>query len=149
MPVARLTGHKIVSGTQTVSTVNAATAVKAFTLQSDQNYVVRWYPPVYTHPRRAVIGEYMDFSQRAHGYYEFQWTFTYWTFGQLAYWRSQFLAGGAESAAVTVLTYDEGNTAMYLTCTLLNPHEGSGLSQQQVGGYEVVTLTFKKGVVIT
>lgn len=144
MPVARLYAYRIVPGVQNIATINAATPIKNWTLQSDQNYVFRWMPP--DDPpaeaedprtfREPVSGKQADFGLRTHGYLQAQWAFKYWTFGQYAYVRSQFFSGGVKYAPVSVLSYDD-NVAQYVSCIMYDPKYTGGLVRQ-VGGYGVV-----------
>lgn len=156
MPVMRGTSYRMVSGTANIATINAATPIKSWTLQSDQNIVYRWFPPedpargaldtrVF---RRPVQAQYQDFSLRAHGYYTAQWPFTFWTEAQLVYFRSQMLSGGVLYATVSVMGYKSNYvTPQYMLCTVYDPEYIEGGLTYMPGGYRVV-LKLDKGVEI-
>lgn len=144
---ARQTGQRIRSGLQVVANVTSAYAVKSLAVQSDQDDSLPWIlaGKLCTWPKPARVVQYMDQSQDADGYYLFQWGFSYMTFGMYSFWRASFLPSGVWSAAVTVMTYDDTDTAVYLQCSINRPTTLTN----EVGGYRDVIFTFSQGVIIT
>lgn len=151
MATARLTGHRIRSGTQTVGNVTSTYAVTAFPIQTDMTHGELWYAPDAqgtTIPKRARRSLMADGSARRDGFYEWQWRFRYWTHDMLAYFLTNYLSSGAQSALVTVMTYDETDTAVYLTCTVYRP-ELPGDGEAVPGGWKDVIIHFRGGEIIT
>ena len=125
MPNARATGHRIRSGTHTSANITSGYAVTSLATQSDMTSGVEWYAPMRdgtSIPRRARIVTAADGTQVADGFYVFEWRFSYFTFGMLSHWFTSFLPSSAESALVSVMAYDDTDTAIYLNCTLLRSH---------------------------
>jgi hypothetical protein len=150
MPSKRNTANKIVAGHQTVSTVNAATAIKSFALVSDQTLSYPWVAPstfLSSIPTRRVV-RFANGGSKPHGAYQYQWGFNYWTVGMWNYFRSQYLTTEDTSALVTTLQYDENDVAIYMQSTLHYPRWGDGLTPVGIGGYRV-RLDFTNGTEIT
>lgn len=151
MPIARLTGHRIRTGTQIVADVTSTYAITAFPAQTDMTGGVLWYAPDArgtTIPRRARRSLLADGTARRDGFYEWQWKFTYWTHDMLGYFLTTYLSSGVQSALATVMAYDETDTAMYLTCTVYRP-ELPGDGEAVIGGWKDVIIRFRGGAVIT
>lgn len=150
MPVPRLEVHRIRLGTHAVGSVTSTYEVREIALQSDQDpYATPWLVrgrdsnPVI----RARSSDVADLTKVEDGFYQFTWSFSYFTFGMVAYWNGTLL-GGAVSPAVTVMTYDQNNVAVYLTCTasaLRFPRDG----ESHPGGWKNVRMEFVGGTIIT
>lgn len=145
----RGTGHKISAGTLTVAGMAGVTAITSFSLQSDQ---VGGFPP-WTAPRVTLPSRHtqraftLSGKQVGLGYRSLEWSFDFWTFGMMDYWLDTFLASGGTriySNLVTILSYDETNTAEYLTCTLHFPE-----FEQVHYGWKNINFKFTMGAVIT
>ena len=151
MPTMRLIGHRIRAGTHTVVNITSTYEVTALPVQGDMDtYPIEWLPPddSSTPPVRARIETAADGTRLSDGFYEFQWRFSYMTFGMLTHWLNTFLPSGAESAAVSVMTYDNTNTAVYLNCTLIRPTL-PGDAAPAPGGWRDITFRFTGGTIIT
>ena len=153
MPTARLEGHRIRLGTHTVAALTSSYALSnetAFPLQTDQDpfatpWIVRGRETL--PPARARSVEALDNTTIEDGFWLFQWSFSYFTFDMLKYWNGTLL-GGAASAAVTVMTYDQNDEAVYLTCKtskIAIPRDAA----YHPGGWRDVTVKFREGTVIT
>lgn len=147
--VPRKTGHRIKAGTTTVVLLTSTYAITAFPMQSDQPDDALWElagdPKAIPTPAR--ISSNADGSKSADGFYTFEFRFSYMTFLMVKYWLDTFLAGGVQSAAVTVMAYDETDTAVFLTALLLKPNLSE--ATKFTGGYTNVVWRFVLGVVIT
>lgn len=150
---ARLEGQRFRLGTWTVSDLTATYELRnetSFPIQTDQDaFVTPWLVRTRdtTPPTRARSVEAMDGTTIEDGFYQFQWSFSYWTFDMAKYWNATKL-GGAKTVTATVMTYDANNEAIYLVCKtskLVFPRDG----QPWPGGYRDVIVRFTRGVVIT
>jgi hypothetical protein len=152
MPVARSEGHRWRKGIWTVSDLTSAYALTAFPLQSDQGSVP-WTAPVadiLSVPEFGLISQVLSGEDSPQGFYRFTWSFDFWTFGMMSYVRTTFFDPFKRSASATVMTYDDTNTAVFLTCIAHRPKfNGSDKLAALAGGYENVTLQFDFGQVIT
>lgn len=152
MPTMRLIGHRIRAGTQTVANITSTYEVTALPVQADMDTLplVEWLPPTAqsTPPTRARIETAADGTRLADGFYQFEWRFSYFTFNMLSHWLTTFLPSGVESAAVSVMTYDNTNTAVYLNCTLERPAL-PGDAQPAPGGWADIVFRFTGGTIIT
>jgi hypothetical protein len=158
MPTPRLTGHRLRSGTHASGSITSTYNVTSFPIQTDQG-VVDWVIDgrQTTSPEYARIVVTADGTARADGFQTFQWHITYMTHDMMNYWNTQFLGSSVKSAAVSVLTYDAEDTAVYLNCTLYRAVIASGGSLVQAapqmssaeyafGGYQNVIWRFAFGV---
>lgn len=155
MPTARAQGWKFASGTLSVASMAGQPLFTAWTVQSDQKTstglnFIPWAIPLPTSkiPRYARYTTNADLSRSADGFFTMEVIFSYWTFGMVSYWNSQLLPSSVQSAAVTVLVYDETNTAAYYNMTLLRavfPDDGTPV----FGGFSNITHRFINGVVAT
>lgn len=150
--------YALVSGTVSKATLlgTASNFLQSFPLQSDQyTPALRWIEPVRdatsrpTPPRRTVMA---DLSQRDDGFYGWQWSFPFWTFGQMAYWLTTFhgapdIYTNPTSAAVTVQTFAE-NSYLAFNALMYRPKWKDDFSAQD-GGYQNVLIKFAGGVIIT
>ena len=150
---ARLEGHRIRLGTYAVAALTSSYALSnetAFPIQTDQDaFMTPWIVASRNTlpPQRARAVQAADGTWIEDGYYQFQWAFSYFTFGMLKYWNGTLL-GGAVSAAVTAMTYDQDNEAIYLTCRtskLIIPRD----AVYHAGGWRDVVAKFDTGTVIT
>jgi len=151
MPTLRLIGHKISAGHVTVSAMGSVVTIMNLTRQTDMAAYNRWLPPnasKSTIPAPAQVATSLANTRTAEGFYTWSWVFDYMTHDMFGYWRTTFLPSGAWSANVTVLTYDDTDTAVYLQAVMARPVVGSGLTVS-AGGYTDVTFNFTQGVIIT
>jgi hypothetical protein len=151
MPVARLEDHRIRAGIQTVANVTSTYAVKNIALVADQApFETPWIIASRSSIplRRARYSDSADSGVIADGYWIFEWVISYMTFGMVSYWNTTFYPSSVEYADVTVMTYDQNNTAVFLTCKgrrLNFPRDGANWP----GGYRDVRMQFEEGNVIT
>jgi hypothetical protein len=150
MPVARLEGQRIRSGTYAAANLTSTYNVVDLALQSDQNDACPWTidSAGTTPPKPARIVTNGDLSRSADGFYSWQWRMSYMTNLMVSYWLSTFLPGSAQSASVTVLTYDETDTATYWNASLWKPEFPSSDAQYAIGGWGNVIWRFTRGVQI-
>lgn len=146
MTTLRLIGNKIATGTLTVAAMASVDPITSWTRQSDQ--VLDWIAPRQTtvpaYPQEVTT---LNGKVSGIGFVEFSWTFSWWSFGQLSYFLTNFLTTSSvvvRSKACTVLTYSEINTAIYFNTTVLYP-----TYKQQVGGWADVELKFISSTQIT
>ena len=151
MPTLRLMGHKISAGHVTVSAMGSVGAIRDLARQTDMQAYVNWLPPnakKSTVPAPGRVVTTLANTRAAEGFYSWQWVFDYLTHDMYSYWRTTFLPSGVWSANVTVLTYDDTDTAVHLQAVMARPVVGDGLGILP-GGYGDVTFTFTQGVIIT
>lgn len=151
MPNVRAEGHRLRAGTYTSSSVTTTYAITAWTVQSDQQLngqtVSPWIPPYQAPPPEyARVITTGDLNQGADGYLKWTWTFSYWTFGQMSYFLSTYLSGSVYSAAVTAMTYDATDTAVFINATLNRPVINQDM-EPEIAGWKNVKLRFDSGVV--
>ncbi len=150
MPTLRSIGHKLATGTRTVSYMNSTAAlITAWPLQTDQdNGWVSWEAPSYelgtTPPRYARYRVDANQQEVGDGPRLFEWVFDYWTTDMLAYFKTTYTHG----SDVTVLTYDDTDTVIYLTAVVLHPIPNEHMEWQE-GGWANVRIRFVQGRVIT
>lgn len=150
MPTVQSRDYRIKSGIQTVGAMDTTTKITAFATQTDQGAVPWLAPDVYqSDPARASkVVVALDMTAAASGFQAFEWVFSYLTNDMLGYWHTTFLASTAQSGIVTVKTYDDTDTAVHLTCTLLRPQAGVHMTSAWAG-WQNVRIRLVKGVVIT
>lgn len=111
-------GHRIITGHVSVATLLAAASiVKDFPLQSDQDAGARWGVNSIP-PEPAKLKQVLSRKIVTDGYRTFSWEFTGMTYLMKKYWHDQFMASTAYSGNVTVLTYNEYDIAVYLQCVM-------------------------------
>jgi len=128
------------------------------TKQTDQDAATPWPIPdreLSTPPRRGAYVDMLDMSQRAHGFWYFQWGFRYLTGYQFVQFCSDFsIVGGAlpsstqYSSLVTVRTTMFGQktqpaamwSGRYVTfqCTILAPIPGEHFKKSPLGVEDVI-----------
>lgn len=150
-PNQRATGHRMRPGTHPAANVTSPTYdVSEFPEQLDQDREVQQWvfdtlrsvPP---HRRVVVLG---DNSASEDGFYEFEMVFSYLSNLMLKYLLDTFLPSGARSGLVTVMTYTDTDTAIFVQCTLLRPNlPGDG--EAVFGGWQNVILKFTGGTVVS
>lgn len=64
------------------------------------------------------------------------------------YWNDTLLPGGAWSAPVTVMDYDDSNQAIYYTATIWRPAAPSDKAGYITGGWSPVIYDITRGVQI-
>lgn len=168
-PLARSTGHRLMPGTA----VNAAAVTTSYVIQttdgsgwsttygiatdqkaggSTRPVIIPWLAPVASPDSVPQLSQYttnLDGSMRGDGFYSVTWTFAYWTFSMHLLVLQQFFSSGAAySAAVSLMTYDQNNVAVYLTATCDQPRAGVHM-EPEVGGWKNVKLVFHDGAIIT
>jgi hypothetical protein len=157
MPNARQTGHRLRLGTFTSSGITSTYAIENWALQSDQsqdNQInVPWVAPYQAKPPDfARKTNSADLSTRYDGPLTWEWDFSYWTFGMTAYLISTFFGGSiytsAGSVAVSGLTYDVSDTAIYFNASLERPSIKDALTPEYAG-FKTVKLTFTAGVLVS
>lgn len=156
MTVKLGTDFRARSGLQTVGATSTAYRLTALAVQLDQRVggvstegiKTHWQNPAYppsTFPRPARIITRRNISRAPDGDYFWKWVFSRWTWGMWDYWMDTYLATSAESADITVATYNDANTQVFLQATVLRPTYGGIIP----GGYVDVTIEFEGGTIIT
>ncbi len=125
--------------------------VEAFAVQSDQSAAIMWQIPQRSGTRRPRPGRILiaaDQSQRADGFWEFQWSFAYLTFGMFKYIEdNQFATGSVWSANATVQTLTDNGTFQAYQCTCLRPVPGEHYEPED-RGLRNVLYRFVAGVLL-
>lgn len=98
--------------------------IERFPRQADQPNIVDWLPPldgsdVYSEFIENVRG--FDGSSGTWGAGSFDWYTGYWTPLMCRYFTDTFLANGAGSARVTVMTFDRAYGYRVLWATMIRP----------------------------
>mgnify|MGYP000193221880 CR=1 FL=1 len=150
-PTQRATAHRMRPGTHPAANVTSPTYdVAGFPEQADQDAEVQqWVFDTLksTPPKRRVV-EYADGSAGEDGDWQFELVISYLSLLMLKYLLDTFLPGGAQSGLVTVMTYTDTDTAIFVQCALIRPNlPGDG--EAVYGGWRDVVLRFKKGTVVT
>lgn len=148
----RTTSVIIATGTlASQALIDAEDTIENFPVQSDMgNGRVQWGAPFAegtTVPEPAQIRKALNFRAVGAGHYQFQMTFSYWTFDMMDYFLDTFLTTSGSrvrSKACSVRTYDETNTAIYLNCTMNYP-----VANPQMGGWQDVVIQFDGGSLVT
>lgn len=150
MPVARSTGWRIASGHISAAALTSAYEVTALPVQSDQDFSTPWTlaSRLCQTPTPARVTTNADLSRSPDGFYSWRWGLTYMSFGMTDYWNSTFLPGGAWSAPVTLMDYDENNQAVFYQATLWRPNYPSDKAQYITGGWANVIYDINRGVQI-
>lgn len=148
MPSYPNLGHKLAAGTLDVAGMAAVDPIINWARVTGQ--IHDWFAPAQqTPPEPPVYIETLDGGIREHGYDRLEWRFSKWDFAQVEYLYDTFLASGVQTAPVTILTYDEVDTAVYLNCILHRPTITKGTLIDQGGFLYDVILRFRGGVIIT
>lgn len=150
MPTARSTGQRIRAGTWTVADLTSTYAITNLPVQGDQDFSTPWIltAALCGTPTPARITTNADLSRSADGFTASRWGFRYLTFDMFEYWDTTFLPGGAWSAPVTIMDYDDTNTAVFYTATLWRPTAPSDKAQYITGGWGNVIYEWTRGVQI-
>ena len=144
----RTENHRIVLGTVDSTTIQAATAIRNWTSQTDQ---VGGFPK-WTAPRLATPSYYdqtivtLSGKRVGVGYRLVRWEFSYWTFNMLDYFLDTFLtvsSNRVQSALVSIQNFDHNDTSEYLNCTLNFPEY-----TQAPYGWKDIKILFTMGTVI-
>ena len=111
-------------------------------LQSDQSAGRAWGPPhdeLTTFPRIARVGDYLDGTRKADGFYTGQIGWMYWTEGQLAYIDYKFGWSDAVWTADATLEVRVG-TGLFicLQCKLHRPVPGDDYKHGERGVTDVI-----------
>lgn len=143
--MARAENFKLAPGHNTSLTGNTYLWT-AFTVPADA-LVIGWVvPALATPPRPAELVLTLDGTVYPTGFYEWEWRFSYLSFGQWDYLIDTFWATGY-SAPVSVQTYTDTDTAVIYNATLLRPLPFDGMEKAH-GGYANVVLRFTNGVLV-
>ena len=153
MPNPRNTGHRIRAGTYAAAGVTSGYAIESFPVQTDQIVdnatMVPWLAPMkITVPEYGQVYTMVDGSRRPGGFLAFTWEFGYLTFGMVSYWISTVWPSGVYSAAVTVMTYDATDTAVFVQCQAYRPKIPDDV-EWFYAGYQNFKIKFDFGVVTT
>lgn len=153
MPTLRSNTYRIKTGTVSVATLNADSnaLITNFAAQTDQGIVPWIAPAARLTPSAPIYGQYsqtLDMAVHGDGFWTVTWVFSYFTNDMLGFWHTSFLGSGVLFKAVTIKTFDDTDTAFYLTCDLIRPVSGRDMAPQQAG-WQDVTMRFVKGVQIT
>jgi hypothetical protein len=97
-------------------------------------------------PTPARITTNADLSRSAAGFTSSRWGLKYMTFDMFGYWNATFIPGGAWSAPVTIMDYDDSNQAVFYTATIWRPAAPSDKAQVITGGWAQVIYEWTKGV---
>lgn len=167
MPTARSTGHRLMPGTA----ANAAAVTSGYDIQaaagwattygiatdqrspigSTKPVLIPWLAPIAAPDSVPLLSQYttnLDGSMRGDGFYVVSWTISYWTFGMYAVFLANFAASGELSMAVSLMTYNASNAAVYLTAKLDTPRPGVHM-EPEVAGWKNIKLNFHDGTIIT
>lgn len=155
---ARTEAQRIAQGSITVAALNAGSyLLSALTvsndMKQDNQQIIAWLPPLASSlyvpqiPQQGRV-RLLGGKLKQDGFYVAQWKFAYWTFGMVSTWRG-FYSDVNVSQAVTIKTYDNTDTAIYLQC-YLDPLFLPGESGEPAyGGWQNVVVNFVKGTIIT
>lgn len=148
MPTARNTGHRIRSGTHAAAAITSTYDVSALTQQADQTIEIPWViaRDDTLIPRHARIVKNADGSKSRDGFVRFKWRMSYMTFLMMDFWLDSFLASGAESANVTVRTFDEQDAEVYYQGIIYRPPFDGQNPRPAPGGWADVVWEFDNGV---
>jgi hypothetical protein len=155
MPDLRLENHKLAAGIRTPSYMDStALRLLDFPLQADQdNGFIQWPAPSYnlgsTWPDYARYRADGNEIEDGDGPQILDWVFWYFTNDMLAYWKTTFPHG----SDVTLLTYDQQDTPIYLTAIILHPRaptpRDAGHMKWAPGGWSEIRWRFRQGRNIT
>ena len=150
MPVGRSSGQRIRAGTWTAADLTDTYAVINLPVQSDQDSSCPWIlaGALSGTPTPARITQNADLSVSPDGFYSSRFGFRYLTFGMYEYFNGTFIPGGAWSAPVTVMDYDDYNQPFFMTATIIRPKAPSDKAQYITGGWGNVIFDLVKGVQI-
>lgn len=143
----RLTDHRLAVGIQTATYMTThETRIKLFPLQPDQGTgAPAWCAPSYPLGTKPPdYARYRGELEVGDGFRIWQWVFSYWTNGMLAYFKTTYPHG----STVTVGDYDDENHALYLTAVLLHPRPETHMESDE-GGWKTVRIRFIKGRIIS
>jgi hypothetical protein len=153
VPSARNDDPRLRSGIYGSSGITSAYAVSAWTVASDQKQngviVAPWIGPYQMiPPRRARVTIAADGTAREDGFYSGIFgPFDYWTFGQMSYFTSTYLSGGVLSALVSMMVWDENDSALYLNATIYRPIINSQFRDMEPapGGWQNIGIRYGFG----
>jgi hypothetical protein len=150
MPTARATGQRIAAGTITAASLTSTYAITNLPVQTDQDFSCPWVvdSSLCSTPTPARITTNADLSRSADGFYAWRLGFSYMTFDMFGYWTSTLLPGNAWSAPITVMDYDETDTAVFFNATIWRPNTPSDKAQYITGGWGRVVFDITKGTQI-
>lgn len=152
-----LTNYRLAFNTISKAALLASSGylIENFPIQSDQtNPGLGWTEPVRDLTKRLVparITKNADLSISSDGFFQLDWAFQYWTFGQMGYLLDTAFGGanvyGLMSIPVTLQTFVEtGYAAAH--ALLARPVWGQDY-QTEDNGYRSIVLHFSRGVIIS
>lgn len=146
--MVRNENHAIQAGHVTVGSFTSSHIIKNFPLQTNQT-VIPWTVPILSgdmYPTPAEFQTALSGKVSVNGFYRFSWTFSLFSTEMYSYWLTTFLPSSVWSANVTVRTYTETDTAIYLQCLLQKPQ---AVSPDKGSVIENLKFNFVHGVIIT
>lgn len=155
--MAALTNYRLAFSTISKATLLASSSylLENLPIQSDQtNPGLGWTEPVRDLTKRLVparITKNADLSASADGFFQLDWAFPFWTFGQMQYLLDTAFGGanvyGVMSLPVTLQTFVETNYVA-AHALLARPVWGQDF-QTEDSGYRSIVLRFSRGVIIS
>lgn len=151
MPTIRTRTFKMVTAHVSKATVDAATTIQDWTVQSDQTPSVLWVEPEWEGTKLAERDSDIMLSGKTvrNGFLTGEFVFGYWTSDMLEYVITTFFASGVESKDTTFLYVNDENEAQYITCHMTRPRMRTGTLTPSYGGWQNVILRYTNGTDIT
>lgn len=151
MVSVRLVTFKMVTAHVAKATVDAATTIQDWTVQSDQKPSVLWLEPEWTSTKLAERDSDSMLSGKVvrNGFLTGELVFGYWTSDMLEYVISTFFASGVESKDQTFLYASDENEAQYIQCHMTRPRQRTQTMTPTWGGWSNVILRYTNGTDIT
>lgn len=151
MVSVRLVTFKMVTAHVSKATVDAATSIQDWTVQSDQKPSVLWLEPEYISSKLSERDAETMLSGKVvrNGYLTGELVFAYLTHDMLEYVISTFFASSVESKDQTFLYASDENEAQYITCHMTRPRQKTGTMTPTFGGWSNVILRYTNGTDIT
>lgn len=155
MPVLRSQAQRIAPGWISKAALLAGSSylLANFSVNSDQTTdnqtLIPWIGPINTSelPKRTVYDKMLSGIQRGQGFIEFNWKLSLFTFGMVGTFAALY-TNTEISQAVTVLNYDEQNTAHYFQCYIIPLSVWISSGTPVLGGFSGITIPFEGGVEI-
>lgn len=144
MPTKRNNDFKIRAGLHT--SLSDTYLISALPIQTDMGRA-KWSAPQAdgtTEPQSVELVDVMNGDVLPNGETVFQWTFSYWTFGQYKYWCDTFLPNKAYSADVTVVVFNDFDEEV--TYQAVMQHRYLEDRAKAVGGFANVMFRFVDAV---
>lgn len=149
---SRGTDHRLRSGHQTVVNVDSTYAIALITVPSDEIADADFYvvnAEVSQPPQPARISQNADGSASDDGFYTFDLVIDYMTLSMVTNWNTRAGLTSVRSAPVTVMTYTELNSAVFLQCIMHKPKFPGPDAQWWRDGFTKVRWRCTNGVIIT